>query len=139
MVGGQAPVGKRAPGMTLLEMTVVILVMLSLISALFVGAQAWKRGSDRALCILNIQNVQKGLRSYANLHELSPGQNIVALRERIIGSERFVEKSPRCPGNGDYEYGAEYGPNAIPPIGSLYLSCSLATMLDHRPSNHSDW
>ncbi|MBC7981098.1 MAG: prepilin-type N-terminal cleavage/methylation domain-containing protein, partial [Armatimonadetes bacterium] len=35
-------------GMTLLELTVVILVLLSLISILFIGARAWKKGSDRA-------------------------------------------------------------------------------------------
>ena len=35
-------------GMTLIELTVVILVLLSLISILFVGARAWKKGSDRA-------------------------------------------------------------------------------------------
>ena len=39
-------------GMTLIELTVVILVLLSLISILFVGARAWKRGSDRAGCII---------------------------------------------------------------------------------------
>ena len=38
--------------MTLLELTVIILVLLSLITILFVGAKAWKRGSDRAACIL---------------------------------------------------------------------------------------
>ena len=32
----------RKSGMTLIELTVVILVLLSLISILFVGARAWK-------------------------------------------------------------------------------------------------
>lgn len=36
---------KRKSGMTLLELTVVILVLLSLISILFIGARAWKKGS----------------------------------------------------------------------------------------------
>ena len=35
---------KRAKGMTLLELTVVILVLLSLIYILFIGARAWKKG-----------------------------------------------------------------------------------------------
>ena len=47
---------KRASGMTLLELTVVILVLLSLISILFIGARAWKKGSDRAASILTIRN-----------------------------------------------------------------------------------
>lgn len=41
-----------ATAMTLLELTVVIMVLLSLISILFIGARAWKRGSDRTGCIL---------------------------------------------------------------------------------------
>ena len=44
---------KRKAGMTLLELTVVILVLLSLITILFVGARAWKRGSDRSANIMN--------------------------------------------------------------------------------------
>ncbi len=39
---------KRKSGMTLLELTVVILVLLSLISILFIGARAWKKGSAPA-------------------------------------------------------------------------------------------
>ena len=53
---------KRKAGMTLLELTVVILVLLSLISILFIGARAWKKGADRAGCILNIRNVQQAVR-----------------------------------------------------------------------------
>ena len=53
---------KRKSGMTLLELTVVILVLLSLISILFIGARAWKKGSDRAGCIMNIRNVQQAVR-----------------------------------------------------------------------------
>ena len=48
---------KRKAGMTLLELTVVILVLLSLISILFIGARAWKKGSDRAANIMNIRNL----------------------------------------------------------------------------------
>ena len=58
---------KRKSGMTLLELTVVILVLLSLISILFIGARAWKKGSDRAGCIMNIRNVQQGMRSFQNM------------------------------------------------------------------------
>jgi len=54
-------------GMTLLELTVVILVLLSLIAILFVGARAWKRGSDRAGCIMNIRNVQQAARGHMNM------------------------------------------------------------------------
>lgn len=130
--------GGMQRGMTLLELTVVILVLLSLISILFVGAQAWKRGSDRTLCIMNIQNVQKGVRSYSNLYGYGPGQSVAGLQLRVVGTGEFVEKPPVCPSGGNYTYGATFGIDTIPPVGQLYLSCSLSGS-GHIPSNYGDW
>jgi hypothetical protein len=126
-------------GMTLLEMTVVILVLLTLINVLFFGAQAWKRGSDRAICIIHIQNVQKGMRSYANLYGLSEGMNAPNLQSQIIGIGRFVESTPVCPGSGDYSFGDTFGNETIPPLGELYMQCTLADSDAHEPLDHSDW
>ena len=53
--------------MTIIEMTVVILVFLSLISILFMGARAWKRGSDRSANIMNLRNTQQAMRGHENL------------------------------------------------------------------------
>jgi len=129
----------RKSGMTLLELTIVILVLMSLISILFVGAQAWKRGSDRTMCIINVQTVQKAMRSYANLYGYGEGDSVGALRERLIGRQEYLTSPPVCPGGGSYTYGAEYGTDTIPPIGELYLSCSLAVSENHIPANHSEW
>ncbi len=125
-------------GMTLLELTVVILVLLSLISILFVGAQAWKRGSDRTLCIMNIQNVQKGVRGFSNLYGHSPGESVAGLQSRIVGLGKFVEKTPTCPSSGTYTYGEIFGTDTIPPVGEVYLKCSLAAS-GHEPTDTSDW
>jgi hypothetical protein len=125
--------------MTLLEMTVVILVLLGLITTLFFGTQAWKRGSDRAICIINIQNVQKGVRSYSNLYGFEPGTSAPGLQSQIIGLGRFVEGTPECPGNGSYTYGPVYGADTIPPTGELYLECSLKTTGAHIPDDPSSW
>jgi len=125
--------------MTLLELTIVILVLMSLISILFVGAQAWKRGSDRTMCIMNIQTMQKAMRSYANLYGYGDGDSVAALRERLVGSGRYLETAPTCPGGGSYNYGEEYGTDTIPPIGDLYLSCSLSSSQNHVPANHAEW
>ncbi len=125
-------------GMTLLELTLVILVLLSLISILFIGAQAWKRGSDRTLCIMNIHNVQKGIRSFSNLHGHSPGEIVPGLQMRVIGLGRFVEETPTCPSSGTYAYGETFGSDTIPPIGEVYLKCSLVTS-GHGPTDIADW
>ena len=127
-------------GMTLLELTVVILVLLSLITLLFWGARAWKRGSDRAFCILNLTNVQKGVRGYSNLYGFTPGANAPGLQSQVIGLGRFVETTPVCPGGGSYTYGEDSGgPNTIPLLGTLYMKCSLADSEQHLPKVTSDW
>lgn len=125
--------------MTLLELTVVILVLLTLISVMFFGAKAWKRGSDRATCILQLHSVQKGLRSYANLNGFSPGDNATNLKAQVIGLGKFIEVQPKCPALGNYTFGDTYGTDTIPPTGELYMQCSLSTADNHVPANISEW
>jgi type II secretory pathway pseudopilin PulG len=126
---------KRASGMTLLELTVVILVLLSLISILFIGARAWKKGSDRAGCIMNIRNVQQAVRSYANMNGHNPGATVATLNADVIGTGKFVEKTPECPGGGTY---SDQG-STVPIVGSLYMTCSLSGSEGHVPSEYTDW
>jgi type II secretory pathway pseudopilin PulG len=63
-------------GVTLLELTVVILVLLLLIGILFIGVQGWKRGADRSVNILNLRNSQQAMRSYANVHNVAEGGDV---------------------------------------------------------------
>lgn len=120
-------------------MTVVILVIMGLIGILFFGARAWKRGSDRAICIIHIQNVQRGIRSYSNLYDLVPGDNVSDLKGKIIGPGKFMETIPTCPANGLYTFGKTSGNDTIPPLGQLYLECTLAGKDEHEPTTHADW
>ena len=77
-------------GITLLELTVVILVLLSLIGVLFIGARAWKRGSDKATCVMNIRNVQQAVRSHQNLSGLYDGAPLDVSVD-VIGPGNFIE------------------------------------------------
>jgi len=119
-------------GMTLLELTVVILVLLSLISILFIGARGWKAGSDRAGCILNIRNAQLGVRSYQNLYG-KPEGTALNMATEIIGTGGYLSP-PKCPAGGTYAY-ITY----IPFRGELALACSLSTSGRHLPVRFSDW
>ena len=123
----------RRAGMTLIELTVVILVLLSLISILFVGARAWKQGSDRAGCILNIRNAQQATRSYQNMNNYPEGHTINMFID-LMGPGKFMESEPKCPGNGDYDH-----TGAIPPVGTLAMTCSLAGSERHVPERYTDW
>jgi type II secretory pathway pseudopilin PulG len=59
--------------MTLIEMSVVITILLTLVSVLFIGSQSWKRGSDRAACIVTQRNIQVAVHSFQNLYGYSSG------------------------------------------------------------------
>ena len=125
----------RKSGMTLIELTVVILVLLSLISILFVGARAWKRGSDRAGCIMNIRNVQQGMRSFQNMNGHNAGESVPGALKEIIGVGKFVESQPTCPGAGAYSYMDD----ELPTSGTLYMNCSLSSQEKHIPTEFGDW
>lgn len=130
---------KRLPGMTLLELTVVILVLLSLITILFIGARAWKKGSDRSANILNIRNVQQAVRSHANIRVMAIGETLAS--SEIVGPNKYLN-NVTAP-NAEIIYAGRFA-TAIPAIGKLYLdpdySDSLAAQ-DFAPTeaSYSEW
>jgi type II secretory pathway pseudopilin PulG len=121
-------------GMTLLELTVVILVLLSLIAILFVGARAWKRGSDRAGCIMNIRNVQQAARGHMNMTN-TPTAVPASSDIYGTGTNAYLPE-PVCPGGGTYSYST-----ASATAGAVFLSCSLDTADEggHVPTGTSTW
>ncbi|MFD2257781.1 hypothetical protein ACFSSA_13955 [Luteolibacter algae] len=139
-------------GMTLLELTVVILVLLSLISILFIGARAWKKGSDRAASILQIRNVQQAVRSYSNMNGKNAGDTDADLRTEIFGAGKFIEKDPTAgahPAGSNFSYKIAE-PTTIPDIGSLYMAVEGAAAdeeseptvgVDYMPKEgtYGDW
>jgi type II secretory pathway pseudopilin PulG len=115
--------------MTLLELVVVITVLLVLIAVLFLGATAWKAGSDRSNCLVNIRNVQLAGRSYQNMYAINPGATFTDTM--IIGPNSYIPQTPVCPGAGTYTYAASF-----PLTGTLFITCSVAT---HVPPSYSGW
>jgi type II secretory pathway pseudopilin PulG len=120
---------RRSAGMTLIEITVVITVMMALIGILFLGATAWKSGSDRSNCLVNIRNVQLAARSYQNMYAINPGATFT--NSMIIGPNSFVPQTPSCPASGSYAFAT-----AFPATGTLFMTCSVAS---HVPPSHSGW
>ncbi len=131
------PSMKRKSGMTLLELTVVILVLLSLISILFIGARAWKKGSDRAANILNIRNVQQAVRAHSNVRALALGAALADTE--IVGSGKYLNSVTAPNTDITYTYGA-----AVPAIGTLYLIAAYTdanATSDYAPaaSTYTEW
>lgn len=124
---------KQPKGMTLLELTVVILVLLSLIGVLFTGSRAWIRGSNKANCIINIRKVQVAVRSHQNLTGLPEGA-ILDVAGALTGPGKFIESTPVCPSSGTYSYAT-----TIPVVGVLAMTCSEAVLLEHAPEAYIGW
>lgn len=96
-------------GFTLIEITLVLGLTLGLAAALIFGLAAFQRGSDRAKCLMNISNVQKAVRSWANFNEIAPGTTVNAglfpagngaAYGRLWGKPAsFLGSRPMCPRN----------------------------------------
>ena len=131
---------RRRRGMTLIELTMVILVLIALIGLLFVGARGWRNGTDRARCILNIRQMQMSVRAYSSSHGYEPGTDLATLAPpvnlfgELVGIGKYVPELPRCPGNGIYQFNGD----VVPDIGTLYMTCSLADQ-GHVPDSISHW
>ena len=79
-------------GMTLIEITVVILVLLSFIGTLLVGTRAWINHSDRSASIITIRNAQQAVRGYANTVGQIEGSRF-STKSRLEISIMFTLKS----------------------------------------------
>lgn len=126
---------KKQAGLTLIEITLVIAVLLGLISVLFIGVSAYKEGSNRSKCILQISNVQKATRSFQNLYEKNIGDALdTAVDGDIFGSGKLLEAIPTCPSGGTYTFSA-----TIPAVDTPVTVCSLAGANDHAPNSTVGW
>lgn len=134
---------KKQAGLTLIEITLVIAVLLGLISVLFIGVSAYKEGSNRAKCILNISSYQKAVRSFQNLYEKSASDTYDVTE--VAGTGKLLEALPTCPSSGTYNQGgtstALAGATGVsfPGVGTAAMDCSLATTKEHEPASVSGW
>lgn len=111
-----------------LEVTGGPLPYLAGTSVLFVGARAWKKGSDRAACIMNTRNTQQAVRAYENMNGLKPGDPLPL--SEIFGEDKFL-REVHCPLGGTYTFS-----KTIPKVGKLACTCSHP---EHVPAEHEDW
>jgi type II secretory pathway pseudopilin PulG len=118
-------------GLTLIELTLVVAVLLILIAVLFVGVASYSEGSNRAKCILNISELQKAARAYQNVYELVLEDPLPSTS--LIGTNRFIETSPICQSGGTYSF-----TGSVPPIGTAYMSCSMGPT-GHVPKTTTGW
>lgn len=121
-------------GLTLLELSTIVVVLMTLTFVLFIGVRAYQQGSHRASCLLNIRNVQQAVRSHQNTQQLKVGDALMASSiYDTVGSVYL--RSPICPGSGSYELSP-----TIPTYGTAALTCSLSGgTTRHAPTDLTGW
>ena len=103
-------------GMTLIEVSLVIALMLGLISVVFLGIGAYRKGADKARCRMQLAAVQKAVRAQSNFQNLSIGAAFSSTD--AFGSGQALETAPICPSGGAYTWGS-----AIPALHNPYGNC----------------
>lgn len=145
-----SPLRTRKPaGLTLLELTVVIAVLLALVTVTMIGTRAWKRGSDRAACMISMRNIQASVRSYQNLYGYNPGtipmaqdgtqsiaNHLLAKGYIAENLHEMIKGQRQCPGGGSYHIDRE---EVFPLHGELYVKCSFSSNRRHVLPTDRDW
>lgn len=129
---------KRPNGFTIVEVTLVLSIILGLVLLLFLGLSAYKNGSDKARCVLQLAAIQKSARSCQNTDDLVPGD---AMPTTYLQTEIYLPNNlPVCPKDGSaYNYSG-----TVTDPGVAYATCNnaaLAGNLSHAPAaaTLADW
>ncbi|MFO1484243.1 MAG: type II secretion system protein [Verrucomicrobiaceae bacterium] len=106
-------------GMTLIEISLVIALLLGLIAVVFLGLGSYRQGADKAKCKMQLAAVQKAVRSGANMQNLNIGGALVAAD--VFGAGLLLENEPVCPSGGAYTW-----VGTVPAVGTPYGNCDFA-------------
>ena len=123
------PTRKNEAGLTLIEITVVIAVLLGLVAVLFIGVQNYREATNKSRCIMQISAVQKAVRSHQNLNDLAIGGTLT--QTDLVGTGKLIASAPVCPSGGTYTW-----LGTVPAVGTAYLTCSAS---GHAPADTAGW
>ena len=98
------------------------------IPALFIGANIYKKGADRAACILNIRNIHQAVRAHQHLNGLKIGDPLDP--NEIFGPDKYLAE-PTCPLGHKYTLS-----KTIPKTGTPAATCEHP---EHHPENTEGW
>jgi type II secretory pathway pseudopilin PulG len=114
--------GKRfnASGMTLIEISLVIALLLGLIAVVFMGLGSYRQGADKAKCKMQLAAVQKAIRAGANMQNLAINAAL-ANGSAVFGAGLLMETAPVCPSGGTYTWA-----DIVPAVGTPYGNCDFA-------------
>lgn len=128
-------------GVTLIELTVVITMIISLTSSLFISANYYRESANRSGCVVQMEGIQKALRSYQNFNNLKTGDPVA--KSDLVGAGKAIPSELFCPhADGRYAFRDE-----IPAAGESFVTCvdydsSVGTKDSgqaHNPISTSGW
>ncbi len=104
-------------GLTLIEISLVIALLLGLIAVVFMGIGAYRKGADKAKCKIQLAQTQKAIRAHCNFNNLNVGDILVATV--VFGPGLPVEVEPACPSGGTIAW-----QGVVPAISTAYGNCN---------------
>jgi len=104
------------PGLTRLEVVVLMFIGFCIFGMLYVATVVWKRESDKAQNIMNLRNTQQAMRGHEGMRNLRTGSSFT--RADLETYMRFPE---------DVNTHVTYTPgDKVTPVGTLWLRVSPA-------------
>lgn len=107
---------RRASGMTLIEISLVIALLLGLIAVVFMGIGSYRKGADKAKCKIQLAQVQKAIRATSNFQNLAIGATLA--KADAFGAGKALENEPACPSGGVYAW-----LGTVPAVNTPYGNC----------------
>ena len=89
-------ISKSPKGVTLIELSVVIAVILVLISVLFIGAGYYRDSSNNAACQIIQSSIRKSAEAYMNVEAVTELSGV----SDIVGTGLPYATAPVCPTGG---------------------------------------
>lgn len=96
---GKLTGGGLALAGTILGYVGLLVIIFGFVPMVFVGARAWKDGSDRAGCLIQQRNVASVISQHRANNQLSPGDAIDV--EAVLNAGGIAPSSLVCPAGGD--------------------------------------
>lgn len=128
---------RTSNGITFIELTAIILVIMSCASFLILAARARVENGRKEECINNQRNVQQRIRAYQLAHGLKPGDKFNEA-EFLIDSGLF--QFPVCP---SCNHITTMEPGIIPERGTAYMWCDWKngheTFQHEPPGSYTGW
>ena len=112
-------------GFTLIEISLVIALILGLITVAFLGVGAYRKGSNKAKCKMQMAQIQKAVRSFQNMSDLRPLDPFPLTVVMYDPTNGIVPYAPVCPEPGGTYTPAQ--PSAFPGPGLPIINCTLST------------